>query len=406
MRSPSWEEVGAGSASGGGISYSNGEAKTPSLAIAPDGTLYTAWADSNSGNFEIYVLAWNGVTWDEVGIGSASGGGISQSAGESYGPSLVIALDGTIYVAWSEWIDNGDDSQVYIRAWHGNSWDEVGDGSATGDGISQTDFSYGPSLAIAPDGRLYVAWGTDNYWNLTAHIYVRAWDGSQWKDIGTDPASGGGITNSTHSWYPSLAIAPDGTPFVAWREFFDWSSDVYVRAWNGSNWVEAGEGSASGGGVSNDYWSSSAPALAIALDGTLYVSWTKCDRGGGNCSIYIRRRDGNSWLEVGEGSASGVGINNGLGSPSFATLILAPDGTPYVSWNDKTIENRGIYILAWNDTSWVEVGVDSASSGGINHTSGFQGTPSLAIAPDGSLYLAWADDSSGKWQIYVRCYAP
>jgi hypothetical protein len=48
-------EAGIGSASGGGISDNSGASYSPSLAIAPDGTPYVAWHDDTNGDYEIYV---------------------------------------------------------------------------------------------------------------------------------------------------------------------------------------------------------------------------------------------------------------------------------------------------------------------------------------------------------------
>jgi PKD repeat protein len=52
--------VGAGSATGGGISDNSGDSYFPSVAIAPDGTPYVAWHDNSGGDYEIYVRRWVG----------------------------------------------------------------------------------------------------------------------------------------------------------------------------------------------------------------------------------------------------------------------------------------------------------------------------------------------------------
>ena len=107
-----WREVGVGSASGGGISDSPDQASSPSLAIAPDGTPYVAWEDEASGNAEVYVRRWNGGNWEEVMAGSASGQGISDTAGWSTSPSLAIVGNGTPCIAWSEL---GLPNQIFVR---------------------------------------------------------------------------------------------------------------------------------------------------------------------------------------------------------------------------------------------------------------------------------------------------
>jgi hypothetical protein len=110
-----WQEVGAGSASGGGISANDGDSGIPSVAVAPDGRPYVAWEDDSSGDYEIYVRRWNGSIWEEVGSGSASGGGISDNDGNSWCPSLAVAPDGRPYVAWHD--NSGGDWEIYVRRW-------------------------------------------------------------------------------------------------------------------------------------------------------------------------------------------------------------------------------------------------------------------------------------------------
>jgi hypothetical protein len=69
-----WQEVGADSACAGDISDNSGASWVSSVAVAPDGTPYIAWDDNSSEDCEIYVRRWNGNSWKEVGAGSASDG--------------------------------------------------------------------------------------------------------------------------------------------------------------------------------------------------------------------------------------------------------------------------------------------------------------------------------------------
>ncbi|MBN1582574.1 MAG: VWA domain-containing protein, partial [Anaerolineae bacterium] len=338
--------------------------------------------------------------WYEVGIGSAIGGGISDDDGNSSYPSLSIAPDGTPYVAWYGYGETSE--EIYIRRWSGSSWQEVGAGSASGGGISDDEgASWHPSLAIAPDGTPYVAW--HNYEDGDAQIYVRRWSGSSWQEVGAGSASGDGISNNgTGSWSPSLAVAPDGAPYVAWWDFGGGDAEIYVRRWVGGSWQEVGAGSASGGGISDNVGSSADPSLVIAPDGTPYIAWR--DGSGGDDEIYVRRRVGGSWQEVGAGSASGGGISDNAGNSVHPAMAVAPDGTPYVTWFDNSSGSYEIYVRRWVGGSWQEVGAGSASGGGISGGDGSSVRPSLAIAPDGTPCVAWRDDGAGNNEIYARCW--
>jgi len=397
-RVPRWEEVGIGSATGGGISNNSGGSEAASIAFAPDGRPYIAWHDDSGGDDEIYVRRWSGSDWQPVGTGSDSGGGISDNSGTSRAPSMVVTTGNTPYVTWHD--DSSGDYEVYVRYWNGSTWQPVGTGSASGGGISDNSGeSRHPAVAVAPNGGTpYIVWRDDS--GGDNEIYVRRWSGSVWEPVGTGSASGGGISaNSGDSTGPAVAIAPDGTPYAAWHDDSSGDYEVYVRRWSGSNWVPVGTGSASGGGISNNSGTSGAPSIAIAPDGTLYVAWH--DDSSGDYEIYVRRWNGSSWVPVGIGSASGAGISDNSGASQHPVVAITPEGTPYVVWWDDSAGDREAYIRRWNGSGWEEVGAGSASGGGISDNSGSSRLPWLMIAPDGTPYVAWHDDSSGDYEIYV-----
>jgi hypothetical protein len=394
-----WGEVGGGSASGGGISGDGDDSCEPTIAIAPDGTPYVAWTDRNhfdKYDRDIYIRRWNGSVWEEVGSGSASDGGISGDDGYAFSPAVAIAPDGTPYIAWA----NG--TEIYIRRWNGSVWEEVGAGSASGGGVSNTmSWSGEPVLAIAPGGTPYVAWADEESGH--PEIFVRRWNGSVWEEVGSGSASGGGISgDSSFSYSPSIAISLDGTPCVSWTDyaFGIGAYQIYVRCWNGSVWEEVGAGSASGGGISNTSGGSSSSALAIAPDGMPYIAWQ--DGTSGDDEVYIRRWNGSVWEEVGVGSAGGGGISDSVGSAQSPALAIAPDDdTPYVAWTDEVSGTAEIYVRRWNEGVWEEIESGSAGDGGISDTAAWSAAPALAVAWDGTPYAAWEEFGLPD-QVFVR----
>jgi hypothetical protein len=395
-----WEEAGPGSATGGGISDNDGTSSAPSVAAAPGGALYVAWHDDSDVDEEdeIYVRRWDGNSWEETGEGSATGGGISDNDGISREPSVAIGLDGNPIVAWHDNSPGERNYEIYVRRWDGSAWVEVGTGSATGGGISgNVGYSTHPSLAIAPDGTPYVAWSDDSNHSGKPEIYVRRWDGNNWVEVGTGSATGAGISDGgTTAVYPSLALARDGTPYVAWATY----AEIYIRRWDGSDWVEVGAGSATGGGISDTGGWSSAPAMAIAPDGAPIVAWE--DGLSGGRQIYVRRWDGIRWAEMGNGSATGGGISDSSTDSESPSIAITPDGRPTVAWEDGSSGDRQIYVRRWHGGDWEEVGAGSAGAGGISDTTGESRLPAVAAAADGTRTVAWSDYSSGDKEIYVR----
>jgi hypothetical protein len=399
-----WVEMGSGSATGGGISNNGGSSYRASLAIDRNGTPIVAWLDDSNGNDEIYVRRWDGTSWVEMGNGSASGGGISNNSGGSWYPSLAISPDSTPIVAWMDG-SNGN-FEIYVRRWNGISWVEMGNGSASGGGISNNgEDSWEPSLAISPDGTPMIAW-TD-YSGDDSEIYLRIWNGTDWAELGSGSASAGGISNDDGgSGSPFLAISPDGKPIIAWVNFSSDDEEIYVRGWDGTVWVEMGTDSASGGGISNNSGDSESPSLAISPNGTPIIAWD--DKSSGKEEIYVRRWDGTAWVEMGTGSASVGGISNNIEGSYNPSLAIDPDGLKVIAWHDWSNsppypnENSEIYVRYWNDTEWVEMGSGSATGGGISDDKGSGYYPSLSISPDGIPVVAWGNWADDNPEIYVR----
>jgi hypothetical protein len=371
----------------------------PEAAVAPDNSVYIAWDDDSSGETaEIYVRRWNGSGWEEVGTGSANGGGISNDIWESTSPAIAVSPEGVPYVAWQNY-DGAEGIDIFVRRWNGSSWEEVGTGSASGGGISNDeDASLSPSIAIAPDGMVYVAWSGNS------EIYVRRWNGSVWEEVGAGSATGGGISNNEgDSLGSSLAVASNGTPYVTWSDdsVASLNYEIYVRRWNGVSWEEVGSGSASGGGISQNGGFSWIPNIAVGPDNAVYITWRDGDTFDND--IYVRRWNGSSWEEVGLGSAAGGGISQQGGSTAAPDVVVASNGMPYISW----LGNNGswdfeIYVRRWNGNGWQEVGSGSAMGGGISNNDGDSYVPSMAAASDGAVYVTWFDDEDGDFEIYVR----
>jgi len=291
-----WVEVGSSSASGRGVSQTNGWALRPSLAAAPGGRLLLAWQENTTSDDEILVRHWTGTTWEELGTGSASGGGISHSLGRARYPAVAVDREGLPVVAW---LDDGSGApEVCLRHWDGSAWVEVGPGSASGPGISGTHGGVqdqaAPAIATAPGGAIIVAWTDASSGN--AEVYARRWNGTAWVEVGAGSASAGGISSTAgRSVCPALAVTAAGVPVAAWQEDNGAGiPQVWVRRWNGQQWVEAGSGGATGNGVSATAGASRRPALAMeSASQQVTVAWD-CAVAAGNTDIYLRQWDASS----------------------------------------------------------------------------------------------------------------
>ena len=385
-----WQPVGANSASGGGISDNSGASQNVTLAAAPGGVLYVAWSDTSAGDAEIYLRRWDGAAWSELG-GSASGGGISNNSGDSVWPSLAVGPDGNPWVAWQD--ETPGAAEIYVRRWTGAAWEPVGSGSASGGGISNNSGdSQFVDLQVAANGQAFAVWTDGSIGN--GEVYLRQWNGSAWVAL-ADSASGGGISNTPHrSGRPAMALDA-GLPTVAWAEGGT-VEEIYLRRYNGSAWVELGNHSASGSGISNTPGHSQYATIAYATTGKPTVGWY--DTYAGQREIYAVTLEGSQWVPAGSGAASGGGVSNTPGESREPDM--AASDTPYLVWQEVTATDNEIYARRLSGTSWVPVGSGSATGGGISNNPGDSNFPSVAFGA-GRLYVAWEDNSSGNYEVYI-----
>ena len=147
---------------------------------------------------------------------------ISRTETDSYGPSIAIGPDGTVYVAW---MDGGhgeyENSHIYFRYKHsGEDWSDIEILSDT------TTDSWSPQLAVDPSGNLHLVWEEQDPDLPHAKIYYRMREPSgEWTGIQV-LATGG-------AEQPRIAVDPSGTVHVVWLEG---SSLKYKAKSSGGSW--------------------------------------------------------------------------------------------------------------------------------------------------------------------------
>ena len=68
----------------------------------------------------------------------------------------------------------------------------------------------------------------------SSNIYVKRWNGSSWVQLGTFLD----VNTNQNAANPSIALDSSGNPVVSWKEFDGTSSNIYVKRWTGSTWQQ------------------------------------------------------------------------------------------------------------------------------------------------------------------------
>lgn len=194
---------------------------------------------------------------------------------------------------------------------------------------------------------------------------------------------GGPATKAMLNYTVGMAFAPDGS-----LVFADAEANV-VRRIDPSGTIETIAGSGApgfggDGGLASAAQLSSPDDIAIGGDGTIYVGDALNNR--------VRRIDPGGMITTiaGTGAADDTGDGGLAASASINApdgLAIAADGTLYVSTPGRVrrIDADGVIttIAGTGDTAW-----DPAADGGPATAASFADASSMEIGRDGSLYLA------------------
>ena len=403
-QSNAWGELG-GSASGGGVSNTPWPSEDVKMAVGPDGYPILSWWESTDSGFNVFLRRWDGNAWIELG-GSGSGSGLSGDGYHfAFVPTVTVDSAGLIYVSYQK--ASAGKWNIHVIHWNGSEWEPLAGPGPEG-GINNFPGSgFNQHLVVDAFDVPWIVWHEPV--NSKDEVFLRRWNGTSWIGLGNS-ATDGGISNTpqAHSSDAKLAFDPAGNPCVAWSEGrlpVGSGSDVYLRRWNGVDWVEIGN-SASGSGISGPSINTfSAKDLVVDSTGLPSVLY---EIGTGRHEVYLRRWNGVSWAELG-GSASGFGISgsrkNGPEELDTIACGVVVDGAdhPIVAWTEGD-ENTPfqVRIRRWTGTAWE--GIDGSDNDqGMGATSGKNiALAALAVAPSGDLFIAWDNGTSGEEEIYLR----
>ncbi|HJT68144.1 MAG TPA: sialidase family protein [Pyrinomonadaceae bacterium] len=213
------------------ISATDVDAAEPVTVSAPDGGFYVAWVNHNANNQSDVMVA----RFDNEGAADSTRSApvrVNQQAGVATAwrgdpPSLAVT-DRAVYVLWTARVEsqgkNGTDLYFSVSNDQGRSFGapvKVNDDKTTG--------AHGMhSLAVAKDGRIYVAWLDER--NIQApkpssHAGGHHMESN--RELFVADSNDGGKTfsanrkvaeNACPCCKTALAIAADGTLYASWRQ--------------------------------------------------------------------------------------------------------------------------------------------------------------------------------------------
>ncbi len=286
----------------------------PELQVDDDGTLVVAWSESNSSSQLTYLRRWDTDRWKD--IPSTGAGGTS--------PSLQLTSAANPWTATTIWDNQRAGLSVQVRWWNGQAWQDFGEALHAS---TTSSWIYEVSLALDGTGLPVVAWNEAEKVNGTytnRRIHVRRWRSAGWAALGgaISVNASGSETNQ-----PRLRLSSTGVLLLAWSEpntplTKTQAPDVHVRSWENDQWRQLGSYLSASTGETPALL----PSLAIADDGAPIIAWRESD--GTVNKVHVRRWTGTEWQTL-EGTGSAIEASVRAGELS---LQLDAAGNPWVAW--------------------------------------------------------------------------
>ncbi len=392
---------------------------------------------ANNLRYTITVVEASGKAWTEMAVlNTATLSGNADFTGVYSGAVLAINPKGNVpYVAYGA---RGVDNKMSVAKFENGAWAQVGD-ALFSSVVNGSHFSFD----VAPDGTPYVAYGDQDAASLKGALSVMKFDGSQWSYVGEQgffkvqaqyigmAALESGlaidlINNSKDGSIPrrSMGIATfDGAAWTTGESsLLAAGQGVYMTKMGGNGKVatliSVNRGAVDGVNYGhnifkfeNGQWEALATnfleegatqtsiaqgsfGTTVALDGTVYA-WTGDDvPNTGTYQVRLKKYDaaGKTWNTV-TGNTLPIGHDGGFESHISLDVAIAPDGTPFVVYNNFN-DQKKLYVMHLDPATaqWSASQLLAEGASDVN----------IAFDTAGTGYITYTDESN---QIHLFKYA-
>ncbi len=361
----------------------------PSVAAAPDGSVWMVWLAYADRRDEIAVRRWEGGKWGNMRY-------VPNTSGDVWLPQAGIDADGHLWVAWTQMLDGNWD--IYARSYDARA-------QAWGPLLRLSDHpmpDINPRMATDGHGTLALAW--QGFRGGHSNIFLTTLGkGGQWSErvaVTGRPAN---------DWEPAVAVDSAGTVWVAYDSYANGNYDVFLAG------LRDGAISVPEFAVAATGRYEAKPTLAIDGSDRVWIAW---ESGGANwgkdTGFNIRSREPGVVIGA-ERSVHVAAFANGRLQAPAAPLQATFDGgagtpkwthQPHVTVDPaghvrvvakRLIRHRGERTGARGYWEYWMTRYDGAAwtpAVAIPHSMGRSSTRiSHASAPDGSLWMAWPTDN-------------
>ncbi len=194
------------------------------VKVGPDGTVYATWS-TRIGNNVMFDRSFDGGrTWGtDIRVNDIPGSAPRGPFAQPVLPSMVIAPNGTVFVAWEDSRNGNIDVMESHSSDHGTTWSPA----VRMNDDNTTEPQWMPDLTLDPFGTLHAAWEDDRTGNHNIY-YANSTDGGvTWGPNVRVTTAETPVTYTRPGDYLAIRSAPDGTICIVWTDGRGPDLDIY-----------------------------------------------------------------------------------------------------------------------------------------------------------------------------------
>ena len=350
---------------------------TPQIAVDAAGTIYMAWEDDDTANFDSNILFSRSTDGGVTFLPTPAPKQVSNSLGCSFSPVMAVDAGGNINIVWE---DSGDCSFRTSNIFFSRSTDGgVTFSTPTNLSATMTTASFSvPQIAADTAGNINVVWESD-----TGNLAI--WFSGSSDGGATFSSPQMVSTNTGGSLNPQIAVDKNGSINVVWEDDIANHSDISF-----SRSTDKGAHFSLPRNLSNPLGNcianSNTPRIGLDAAANINVVWTNdC---GGNFDIFLSRSADNGATFSFPKNLSGT-----PGSSGNPQLFVDAAGNINVVWEESTPAE--ILFVRSGDA-----GATFSSAQNLSHNSGSSTNACLTVDAGANINVAWEDSTPGNKDIF------
>lgn len=237
-------------------------------------------------------------------------------AGHSYAPAIALADDGRIWMAWKAFNTESETTSILVNSYQNDELStEMRLTSASGD-------VHAPSLAVARNSDLWIVWSESC--NGTWDVYTKSLSEG---DLSEEIC----VTNDGKSFNSTVALGKNGELWVTWQSKRDGNFKIFAKRYFEGEWSQDYC-------ISENRSSNRKPAIAVDGKNDVWIAWDSFKNG--NYDIYLGHFDEveNEWREP-------IRVTTSMKYDMTASLAVDSEDEIWVAWTRSPLWGREDYRL-------------------------------------------------------------